>query len=95
MFPAAPTSRESGESNENRNHAEGNTTSSRYECPVCTKHFCIDCDLFAHEVVHNCPGCQSIKMETSLMGEVEAGEYAEGGMQANGHAMNAMEADNT
>ncbi|KZF20604.1 TFIIH basal transcription factor complex, subunit SSL1 [Xylona heveae TC161] len=32
---------------------------SRYECEVCKHHFCIECDLFAHEVVHNCPGCQS------------------------------------
>ena len=28
-------------------------------CEVCGNHFCIDCDVFAHEVVHNCPGCQS------------------------------------
>lgn len=34
-------------------------TSGRYACTVCRRHFCIDCDLFAHEVVHNCPGCQS------------------------------------
>lgn len=46
-------------------------TSSRYECPVCRHHFCIDCDLFAHEVVHNCPGCQSARMHTTLMGETE------------------------
>ncbi len=45
--------------------------SSRYECKFCTKHFCIDCDLFAHEVVHNCPGCQSGNLHTSLMGETE------------------------
>ncbi|MCJ1415395.1 hypothetical protein MMC32_001727 [Xylographa parallela] len=43
---------------------EGATTagvseSGRYECPVCGMFFCIDCDVFAHEVVHNCPGCQS------------------------------------
>lgn len=31
--------------------------SSRYECETCRNHFCIDCDLFCHEVVHNCPGC--------------------------------------
>ena len=41
------------------NHAKGMSVSSRYECTVCNNHFCIDCDLFAHEVVHNCPGCQS------------------------------------
>ncbi|GES65619.1 TFIIH basal transcription factor complex, subunit SSL1 [Aspergillus terreus] len=39
--------------------ARGMSASSRYECTVCKNHFCIDCDLFAHEVVHNCPGCQS------------------------------------
>ncbi|GLB01767.1 hypothetical protein AtubIFM57258_000177 [Aspergillus tubingensis] len=39
--------------------AKGMSVSSRYECTVCKNHFCIDCDLFAHEVVHNCPGCQS------------------------------------
>ncbi|PGH00603.1 transcription initiation factor TFIIH subunit 2 [Blastomyces parvus] len=37
----------------------GISVSGRYECPVCECHFCIDCDVFAHEVVHNCPGCQS------------------------------------
>ena len=31
--------------------------SARYECESCGSHFCIDCDLFCHEVVHNCPGC--------------------------------------
>ncbi|KAB8265472.1 Ssl1-like-domain-containing protein, partial [Aspergillus pseudonomiae] len=38
---------------------KGTSVSSRYECTACENHFCIDCDLFAHEVVHNCPGCQS------------------------------------
>lgn len=32
--------------------------SGRYACVVCGNHFCIDCDVFSHEVVHNCPGCQ-------------------------------------
>lgn len=38
---------------------KGVSESSRYACEVCGHHFCIDCDVFAHEVVHNCPGCQS------------------------------------
>ena len=38
---------------------KGMSASSRYECTVCHNHFCIDCDVFAHEVAHNCPGCQS------------------------------------
>jgi transcription initiation factor TFIIH subunit 2 len=39
----------------------GVSESGRYACQVCGNHFCIDCDLFAHEVIHNCPGCQSDK----------------------------------
>ncbi|KAI9742468.1 MAG: hypothetical protein M1818_004002 [Claussenomyces sp. TS43310] len=38
---------------------KGISESGRYMCEVCGNHFCIDCDVFAHEVVHNCPGCQS------------------------------------
>jgi len=33
--------------------------SKRYECRACGSHFCVDCDLFCHEVLHNCPGCLS------------------------------------
>ncbi len=38
---------------------KGVSESGRYACEVCGNHFCIDCDVYAHEVVHNCPGCQS------------------------------------
>ncbi|CAH2355501.1 general transcription and DNA repair factor IIH subunit Ssl1p [[Candida] railenensis] len=34
-------------------------SSSRYRCPKCTNDFCIDCDVFVHETLHNCPGCES------------------------------------
>jgi transcription initiation factor TFIIH subunit 2 len=37
----------------------GVSESGRYACQVCGNHFCINCDVFAHEVIHNCPGCQS------------------------------------
>ncbi|KAK9805068.1 hypothetical protein WJX73_010881 [Symbiochloris irregularis] len=27
-------------------------------CPDCHQCFCFECDAFAHEVLHNCPGCE-------------------------------------
>ncbi|KAI9689247.1 MAG: hypothetical protein M1820_010191 [Bogoriella megaspora] len=38
---------------------EGASESGRYECEVCQNHFCINCDVFCHDVLHNCPGCLS------------------------------------
>ncbi|KAK3387083.1 putative transcription factor [Podospora didyma] len=38
---------------------KGVSESGRYACQVCGNHFCIDCDVYAHEIIHNCPGCQS------------------------------------
>ena len=26
-------------------------------CPKCRQLFCVDCDLFCHDQMHNCPGC--------------------------------------
>lgn len=34
-------------------------TSSRYRCGKCGNDYCIDCDVFVHEVLHNCPGCEN------------------------------------
>jgi hypothetical protein len=28
-------------------------------CPKCNQHFCLDCDIYIHESLHNCPGCES------------------------------------
>ncbi|KAK4875443.1 hypothetical protein RN001_011865 [Aquatica leii] len=28
-----------------------------YQCPKCERTFCIDCDIFIHDVLHTCPGC--------------------------------------
>jgi transcription initiation factor TFIIH subunit 2 len=44
---------------------EGEGLSGRYECTVCHRHFCVDCDVLAHEIVHNCPGCQGGGGETA------------------------------
>jgi len=82
-FPEAPT-HEQGE----KGAAPTSTTgTSRYECTFCHHHFCIDCDLFAHEVVHNCPGCQSSNLHTSLMGETEVADegQARAPSDQNGH----------
>eukprot|EP00736_Rhodelphis_marinus_P005313 Rmarinus@m.4792 len=27
-------------------------------CPRCEASFCVDCDMFLHESLHNCPGCE-------------------------------------
>ncbi|KAI1343999.1 Ssl1-like-domain-containing protein [Xylariaceae sp. FL0016] len=56
-FPAISKGK-AGEKSE-RPAVKGLSESGRYACEVCRNHFCIDCDLYAHEVLHNCPGCQS------------------------------------
>lgn len=33
--------------------------SHRYRCIDCGRHFCIECDVFIHDMLHNCPGCES------------------------------------
>lgn len=45
---------------------KGISESGRYACEVCGNHFCIDCDVFAHEVLHNCAGCQSDTRSSSI-----------------------------
>lgn len=73
VFAQPPTTRTDGEQGEQqqhngevngRNEAEDSeeqkaSESGRYECRSCESHFCIDCDMFAHMVLHNCPGCLS------------------------------------
>ena len=50
---------------------DGVSESGRYECETCGRFFCIDCDVFAHEIVHNCPGCQS---REGMLAHAEGGE---------------------
>ncbi|KAL1389981.1 Ssl1-like-domain-containing protein [Phyllosticta capitalensis] len=54
----------------------GASESSRYECECCGCHYCVDCDLFCHEVAHNCPGC--------LSGIVKGGGGGAAGGEENG-----------
>jgi len=36
---------------------DGVSPLGRYRCPECHHHFCADCDIFVHDVLHCCPGC--------------------------------------
>lgn len=29
-------------------------------CPSCRRSFCAECDVFVHEALHNCPGCEAL-----------------------------------
>ena len=60
LFPEVPQNRVEVE-----HQQKGMSESGRYACEVCKNHFCIDCDVFAHEIVHNCPGCQSDTRDTA------------------------------
>lgn len=35
------------------------TFSQAYVCQECQQPFCIDCDLYCHETLYSCPGCES------------------------------------
>lgn len=87
-FPEVPSDQLCAAKEPNRPKTDGEvkgmSESGRYACEVCGNHFCIDCDVFAHEVVHNCPGCQS-----DTRGTVENGDA----VVANGNA-EAMGASN-
>lgn len=65
--------------------------SGRYACGNCGRFFCIDCDVFAHEVVHNCPGCQS--REGILKNAGDGGGNGETDGLDNGHEGERMEVE--
>lgn len=39
----------------------GNMPASCVSCPKCKQYFCLDCDIYIHESLHNCPGCESFR----------------------------------
>ncbi|KAL8833046.1 MAG: hypothetical protein Q9170_004551 [Blastenia crenularia] len=65
-----------------RNEDQTVSESGRYQCGTCGQFFCVDCDVFCHEIVHNCPGCLSREENTG----VPDGEGQQNGAEA-------MEAD--
>ncbi|KFA81877.1 hypothetical protein S40288_01716 [Stachybotrys chartarum IBT 40288] len=79
-FPENPRARtaqlEQDKKEEPRPSAKGVSESGRYACEVCGNHFCIDCDVFAHEVIHNCPGCQSMASHEAVDGPVETNGHS-------------------
>lgn len=49
----------------------GNKPSLRVTCPKCKQHFCLDCDIYIHESLHNCPGCESFRHSKSPIASEE------------------------
>lgn len=43
----------------------GNMPASCVSCPKCKQYFCLDCDIYIHESLHNCPGCESFRHSNS------------------------------
>jgi transcription initiation factor TFIIH subunit 2 len=58
-FPPVPPEGGEEEGEEGAKAVEGASESARYECESCHSHFCVDCDVFCHQVLFNCPGCLS------------------------------------
>lgn len=52
----------------------GRSISHRYKCPQCRQHFCIDCDVYCHEILHNCPACQSLPSKQKKLSRVRINE---------------------
>lgn len=63
---------------------DGVSESGRYECGNCGRFFCIDCDVFSHEVVHNCPGCQSREGALAAAAAAEEPRNGRRGSEHNG-----------
>ena len=61
-----------------RNEDQTVSESGRYECGTFGQFFCVDCDVFCHEIVHNCPGCLSREAEMigSEREQEQSGEVA-------------------
>lgn len=54
-----PSGIKNTDANEDGKTKMDSLTSSRYRCGKCQNDFCIDCDVFVHESLHNCPGCEN------------------------------------
>ncbi|PKU85740.1 general transcription factor IIH subunit 2 [Dendrobium catenatum] len=43
--------------------SHGSKSNPHVSCPKCSQHFCLDCDIYIHESLHNCPGCESQRQQ--------------------------------
>lgn len=51
------------------NPTPGHTTKASamvVQCPDCRQLYCFECDVYIHEQLHNCPGCEGIPPTTAL-----------------------------
>ena len=65
--------------NDGRSSSGSNT--GRYECGDCGRHYCLNCDIFLHEVVHNCPGCLIRGNEAANVAAADAERPASQGLK--------------
>ncbi|KAF2397206.1 TFIIH basal transcription factor complex, subunit SSL1 [Trichodelitschia bisporula] len=56
-FPPVPSEEEMAGEAMTGNEERFASQSSRYECPRCETHYCVDCDVFSHNELHFCPIC--------------------------------------
>jgi len=66
--PGRKSSTTNGDSNSNSTSAGGGAATDtgadgvsplgRYRCTDCSNDFCTECDVFIHDVLHCCPGCE-------------------------------------
>ncbi|XVE59787.1 hypothetical protein DITRI_Ditri05aG0075200 [Diplodiscus trichospermus] len=45
----------------------GNKPGLSVMCPKCKRCFCLDCDIYIHESLHNCPGCDSFRHSKAVI----------------------------
>jgi transcription initiation factor TFIIH subunit 2 len=92
-IPNGESGTANGDVDEVTPETKGLSESGRYKCEVCGHHFCIDCDVYAHEVIHNCPGCQSESGARPMVVEIPDGIEEVNGTNGNSHTNGDMVID--
>lgn len=96
-FPEAPKSKSGAPTDHATTkppEVKGVSESGRYACTKCHSHFCVDCDVFCHETIHNCPGCEAgLRRVPPKTRKAETNGNSVKSSSANGHANGAMVID--